>query len=332
MRDNERGRSRSVALSTPVEQWKMACSDRSLRYGMRLMSLGSCFSDNIAQRLHGLGFDILVNPYGTLYNPLSIARALEELLDAERHYTCEQLIRANGVWVSPMHHSSFSDTDEAALVAHLNETLDRSRLYATEADWLLLTLGSSYCYWWKASGEMVANCHRLPAELFEHRMASVAEMELRLTSALDRLLERNRSLCVLLTISPIRYLAYGAEGNAESKARLVLLKEALKARYGARLSYFPSYEIMLDELRDYRFYAEDMVHPSEMAVRILFERLMDGWLDASATEALGTAEALQRLVQHRPKDEAAHRAQIERAASLLATRFPEVQTEQILRS
>lgn len=296
------------------------------------MSLGSCFSDNIAQRLHDLGFDILVNPYGTLYNPLSIARALEELLDAERHYTCEQLIRANGVWVSLMHHSSFSDTDEAALVAHLNETLDRSRLYATEADWLLLTLGSSYCYWWKESGEVVANCHRLPAELFEHRMASEAEMELRLTAALDRLLERNRSLCVLLTISPIRYLAYGAEGNAESKARLVLLKEALKARYGARLSYFPSYEIMLDELRDYRFYAEDMVHPSEMAVRILFERLMDGWLDASATEALGTAEALQRLVRHRPKDEAAHRAQIERAASLLATRFPEVQTEQILRS
>ena len=157
-------------------------------------------------------------------------------------------------------------------------------------------------------------------------------MELRLTAALDRLLERNRSLCVLLTISPIRYLAYGAEGNAESKARLVLLKEALKARYGARLSYFPSYEIMLDELRDYRFYAEDMVHPSETAVRILFERLMDGWLDASAMEALGSAEALQRLVRHRPKDKAAHRAQIERAASLLATRFPEVQTEQILRS
>ena len=125
-------------------------------------------------------------------------------------------------------------------------------------------------------------------------------------------------------------MAYGASGNASSKSRLVLLRELLEERYGVRLLYFPAYEIVLDELRDYRFYAEDMVHPSEVAIQILFERLMSGWLDPKEYTALQKAEAFQRLVLHRPKDKALHLARINEAADRLSRDYPQIAVEQIM--
>lgn len=322
-------RRKSIALTTPVE-WKGVTSSSYLRYGAQLMSLGSCFSDTMAHKLYSLGFSILVNPYGTLYNPLSIARALDDIASPERFYTADDLLYTDGRWVSLMHHSSLSDVRQELLLDRLNDALQEARSCLADAQWLVLTFGSSYYYQWKESGAVVANCHRIPADQFIRRLASVEEMYNALTPVLDKLLAMNPTLQVLLSISPIRYMAYGAAGNASSKARLVLLRELLEERYGERLLYFPAYEIVLDELRDYRFYAEDMVHPSEVAIQILFERLMSGWLDPKDYTALQKAEAFQRLVHHRPKDKALHLARINEAADRLSRDYPQIAVEQIM--
>lgn len=289
---------KAIALSTPVT-WSGITETRRLRYGEKILSLGSCFSERIGSWLFQRGFDTVVNPFGTLYNPISIAQALESLAEGQGAFDPNMLFEHQGKYHSFMHHSRYSRATREEALKCIEEDLQRGREQLLQGRWLLLTLGSSFLYTHKELQSVVANCHKLPEHHFTHTKGDKSLFVARLQPIIATLLERNRELEILLTVSPIRYLRYGAAASQRSKAELLLTAEALEELFKGRVHYFPAYEIMMDELRDYRYYAEDMIHPTELAVEVIRQRLLNGWLSASEQEPLQVAEKLFQRTQHR---------------------------------
>lgn len=265
--------------------------NKTIDHNSRIMMLGSCFAENISKRLIDCGFDIVVNPMGILYNPKSIATALERLI-AGTEFTEDELFYHNGLWASFMHHGSFSHADKNEALRTMNERLREGHEQLKNATHLIITFGSAEVY--ERNGMVVSNCHKLPAREFTHRLLSMEEIV-----ALNfQLSSFNPQLSTLFTISPVRYMGEGAHHGQLNKATLLLATDQICKATGAE--YFPSYEIMMDELRDYRFYATDMIHPSEVAVDYIFKRFTDTYL---TDEAIRTAEEVQKIkksLSHRP--------------------------------
>lgn len=300
---------KQIALNTPVTAPAIPKHIR-IRYGSPMISLGSCFSDTMAKKLYHLGYDILVNPFGTLYNPLSIARALEMLSIAETSLSEDELYCKGDKWVSLMHHSRFCSKQKEDLLQTINSLLRLGHQRLQTAHWLLITLGTSFAYKWRASQEIVANCHKLPAHLFDLHECSLEEMEKAMLGALQPILTHNKQLRILLTVSPIRYMNYGAHESALSKARLLLLTRTIERHFPERITYFPAYEIMMDELRDYRYYADDMLHPSPLAEEFIFHRLCQSMLLEEEEKIRSAALKLRQLAMHRSNDIRKHQALI----------------------
>lgn len=258
----------------------------------RVFSIGSCFAHNVAARLLRSGVDTLSNPLGELYNPLSIEACIGRLLGGER-LTPEELHQRGDMWFSYHTHGSFDTTDREALLERIDRAVEEGQKALLGADYVIVTLGTSWVY--ERGGEVVANCHKMPAEEFTRRRLSLEEV----VGSLERVVDMVAPRKVILTISPIRHLADGLEGNAISKALLrVAVDEVVRRREG--VSYFPAYEILVDDLRDYRFYAEDMTHPSEVAVEYVWECFCRCFMEESAR---GVGEAFGRLADaasHRP--------------------------------
>lgn len=238
----------------------------------RILLLGSCFAENIGAKLAENKFNVDINPFGTLYNPASIAAALRMLLHPER-FTANDLFRHEGVYHSFTHHSRFSSTSETECLEKINDRLFASAQEIRKTGYMVITLGTAYVYRLKSSGQVVANCHKLPEKMFDRSMLSVAEIVSEWKELLLSLWEQCPDLKILFTVSPIRHWKDGAHGNQLSKATLLLAADTLQTAYPERIAYFPAYEIMMDELRDYRFYATDMLHPSELAVDYIWQRL-----------------------------------------------------------
>ncbi len=276
---------KAIKMTTPVV-WKGTPCGAKLSYENRLLSLGSCFSERIGTWLQERSFQVCVNPFGTLYNPLSLAKALDLLVSREEAWGEEDLIYHQERWHSFMHYSRYSSRDKEEALGRINEDFQRGKEALQNADWLLLTLGSAYVYEYRASGQVVANCHKIPEKEFEHRMLSLEESLEAMQGVLEQVFDKNPKLKVVLSVSPIRYLRYSAAENSCSKAVLLLLARALEQSFPNRISYFPSYEIMMDELRDYRFYADDLIHPSSLALKIIRQKLLDSWLQQSDWEIL----------------------------------------------
>ena len=251
-----------------------------------IVSLGSCFSDEIGMRLRDSGFHIEQNPFGTLYNPASIASALRRMMyDIEVGE--EDLVEYEGLWHSWHHHGSFSRTTAEGCLEACNSRLHQAHLALKEASLLMVTFGSAWIF--EHEGAVVANCHKLPQQMFVRRRMSVDDIVALWRPLLDELHACYPSLNILFTVSPIRHIGDGAHGNQLSKSTLLLavdelvdkdLPPAKRKKKGMKMEdqerpvtlYFPSYEIVLDELRDYRFYDPDMVHPSSLAVDMVWDR------------------------------------------------------------
>lgn len=248
-------------IYTPVEIGRLPVS---LDHATPLLSLGSCFADEIGSRLARDGFDILCNPFGTLYNPLSIA-ALLRLAMEDKEIGEENLVYHDGLWHSWMHHSRFSSHDRNACLARCNQAIHLTHERLLQHPFLLVTFGTAWIF--RHNGEVVANCHKLPPQKFcRERLTvdAIVETWQGMEAALHAVgVER------IYTVSPIRHLADTAHGNQLSKATLLLAVERLSG------CYFPAYEILLDELRDYRFFGRDMCHPSELAGDIVYERFLE---------------------------------------------------------
>lgn len=302
--------------------------ERRLKYGDAVLSLGSCFSEHIGRYLTEQGHRVEVNPFGALYNPLSILQALDRLLEGEP-FTEAELFEYDGLWHSSMHHGAYSSADPERTLELINADYTRAAQALPRLKYLLLTWGTAYVYEERSTGRVVTNCHKRPEREFVRRRLSADELTTRLLPRLKDLLDRCPELTIISTVSPIRHLRDGAHDNQLSKATLLMMDEALGTALGSRYHYFPAYEIVQDELRDYRFYAEDMTHPAELTIRIIRERLAE-WLLSDEAQALGTeVDRLRRQWTHRPlhpdhPEYDLRRSQLETVIRALIVRHPEV--------
>ena len=280
-----------------------------LHHSDHVVLLGSCFSDNIGAKMQGALIRATVNPMGTLYNPMSIAHGVQRLIDNEP-IAGRDLFMQGGVWNSYDFHSRHSLPDKQATIDRMNAAITQGHHALKEAQLLTVTLGTAIVYRLKATGEVVANCHKVPQHEFERKMASVNEMVKELDAMLMAVHAFNPGLRVILTVSPIRHIADGLDTNSLSKASLrVAIQEAM-ARHRDYCDYFPAYEIMMDDLRDYRFYATDMVHPSDVAVEYIWQAFQATYLDDRSALAVARCERIHKRLQHRPMS--ANRETVER--------------------
>ena len=284
-------------IDIPQSEWKMAAD-------ARVLLLGSCFADEVGQRMERAGMQVMVNPFGTLYNPASIAASLLRSI-SEREYTVEasELLcdDASALWHSWMHHSRFSAAKRDDLLAAMNETMHRVADFLRQADVLIVTLGTAFVYRLKDTGMLVANCHKQPDQLFVRERMTAYDIVDQWQMLLQLLASVNPSLRVIFTVSPIRHKRDGLHANQVSKGILLQAVDDLvqQADSGVSVSYFPAYELMMDELRDYRFYAADMVHPSEVAVDYIWERFQDTFFDSATKDAVAKSTKEWRRRQHR---------------------------------
>lgn len=284
-----------LKLQTPVECGR---SPFTISYRDRIMVLGSCFADNAGRRMAEAGLDVCVNPFGTLYNPQSICNSVERLENGTEFTAgdCEMMGSGAGLVCSFSHHTSFARQTEAEFLENANGRLREAAEFYRQADIVVITLGTSWCYRHIGKDIIVSNCLKRNAKEFVRERLEPEQTFNMLSKIISG---KTSGKKIILTVSPIRHLKDGAHGNAVSKASLLLAAERLYNAFPDRCTYFPAYEIMTDELRDYRFYAEDMVHPSEQAVRYIWERFCDFALADEDRPLLAAKEKEFRQSQHR---------------------------------
>lgn len=260
---------------------------------------GSCFTEHIGGRLKNLRFSTLINPFGVVYNPFSISNALAQLLADNVVYTRDSIFENQGVWRSWDHHSQFAKPDPDETLAGMNIAFRESVQFLHEATHILITLGTSDVYYLLESGKIVANNHKMPDRLFGSRRLSVDFVTETLTGCLTGLLEKNPGIRFILTVSPVRHLRRGMIENQRSKSVLCLACEAV-CRQIPEAHYFPAYEILLDDLRDYRFYSSDMIHPSEVAVNYIWDYFSNTYFSESTRQINAALEKINAALRHRP--------------------------------
>ena len=263
-------------------------------YTEKISLVGSCFASEIGERLLALRFDVMVNPFGVLYNPGSITASLERL-ESGTPFSERDLIRCGDIYKSFTHGSEFAAMSEEEFLSKNNAILKKSSDHYRASEWIVVSLGTSWVYRRKESGEIVSNCHKLPASLFEREIME----EARTVDLLSSRIEKSPDKKWIFTVSPIRHWKDGAVGNQRSKAKLLLAVESLQRRY-ENVYYFPVYEIFMDELRDYRFYAADMLHPSVTAVDYIWEKFRYFAIDNSCEKRMRKISALNAMNSHRP--------------------------------
>lgn len=273
--------------------------ENTIDHSSEIWTVGSCFADNIGDKLLEGGFNVEVNPLGTLYNPLSILCAVSTLVDGKR-YAPADFFEHEGKWRSFDFHSIFARQTAQESADMVNDTLDRLRARLPYLTTLMLTFGSARGFRLNADGRVVANCHKQHPRIFTETVFTLAEC----SDAILRTIALMRGACprlsdVILTVSPIRHKAYGLHADRVSKATLLLAVDSICVGDPAA-SYFPSYEIMIDDLRDYRFYAPDMVHPSPVAVDYIYEKFSDTYFtDATRARAAEHFLAFRRSLHRR---------------------------------
>ncbi|HPM12940.1 MAG TPA: GSCFA domain-containing protein [Bacteroidales bacterium] len=262
------------------------------------LALGSCFTTYIGNRMHELKFPILVNPLGTIYNPASIAQSID-ILVGTKQISQADLFLEQEVWQSFFLHSQLSNIDSSAVIEQVNQIQHEFAHNKSKLSYVILSLGTSWVYTHNSSGTLVSNCHKQPSSNFTRSRLSVPEIVAYLHAAIKQLREATHNeLQIIFTLSPIRHTKDGAFGNNVSKAALLLAIDELL--HIPNTWYFPAYEIVIDELRDYRYYAADMIHPSETAISYIFEKFSTGYFSRNTMEMCSLIESIQKAVKHRP--------------------------------
>ena len=279
---------------------KIPESPYKMDYSKSMMFFGSCFSENIGQKLIDMKFNVDLNPFGILYNPISIANSLKILLE-KRVFTENDLFQDQGIWNSFYHHSRFSDVDREAALEKINGRIVLSRAFLMKADFLMITFGTSWVYELKKTNQVVTNCHKVPSNEFNRYRLGVLEITEAYHELIQELWKLNPNLKVVFTISPIRHWKDGAVENQVSKAILLLVADRLLNEFkDANCQYFPSYELMMDELRDYRFYAGDMLHLSPVAIDYIFERFCKAMVSNESMQVAKDVVKIMKALLHRP--------------------------------
>ena len=268
---------------------------QTISYGDGILFLGSCFADEIGNICQGLGFDAQVNPFGTLYNPFSVLTSLLRLQSGQPFCHEEVVKVGEGYYCTFSHNTDFWCPSEESLINKVNIHIAMEHSRFVQAKWIIISLGTSWVFRDHATGNVVSNCHKLPSFRFDRVFLNAQST----TKLLSDLLNTFPSKQFIFTVSPLRHLKDGLHDNQLSKASLLLaVDEVCKAFDNAH--YFPAYEILLDELRDYRFYKEDMVHPTDQAVRYIWEKFVQYAINPSEYPAMAAAQELRQMLQHKP--------------------------------
>lgn len=262
-----------------------------------LLSIGSCFTEHIGERLSTLKFKHLENPFGIVYNPISIAAQLE-WLGSDKKFAASDLFENQGLWHSWAHHGRFSDLNKTEILTKINHALQEGQALLPSVTRLLVTFGTANVFILKESDKIVANCHKMPSQIFDKRRLSVKEITTALLSILQKLKLQQPDLQVILTVSPVRHIRDGLVENQRSKATLLLAIDQICQELDFA-HYFPSYELILDDLRDYRFFNADMIHPNEVAIDYVWQRFGAAFFTEETQQLISQIEAIVQASKHR---------------------------------
>ena len=299
-------------------------SNDKITYNDPVMFIGSCFAASIGKQLENGRMPVMINPSGTVFNPVSVCNTLDTITSG-RKYVISDLHNYNGKWLSFNHYTDFSSDDPQNLLDRINNSSREAGKLISEARFLFVTFGTSRVYRWKESGKIVSNCHKIPASEFTNEILSVREAVSLWNNQLDRLRSLFQGLKVIFTISPVRHWKDGAHGNQVSKSVLFLAIEELLS-HPSKPGYFPAYEILMDDLRDYRFYCDDMLHPSASAIDYVWKAFSDCYIDAETKKLWMEISSITRAMEHKIKS--ASKSEIDRFAKSMLTKIDAVENKQ----
>lgn len=267
--------------------------DRIL-YKDNILFMGSCFAGEVGTKMKDLRFNTEVNPFGVMFNPASVALSLSRL-DSCTLFKEEDLLLAGDIYKSFYHGSEFAYDSKEEFLSSNNEILKRASHHFAKSKYIVITLGTSWVFREKRTNQVVSNCHKLPASYFERSSLSIEES----VALLSPFIEKYKDKQWIITVSPVRYLKDGAHGNQLSKSKLLLAADLLASSF-SNLFYFPAYELFMDELRDYRFYAADMVHPASHSVEYVWDRFKEFAVDPVCEAKMKIVGSLNQMYNHRP--------------------------------
>ena len=277
---------------------KVPKSNFEIQYSDHLLCMGSCFAEHIGEKLLSRKFNVSLNPFGILYNPISICDNLNSLLKAYS-YSEEDIFEHQGRWNSFAHHGRFSAFSKSEMLA----TLEKETLQAQEnlqrTNRILLTFGTAFVYIYKSTGQVVANCHKLSGKEFEKKRLSVSEIVAAWSQLIPGLMAHLPNLEIIFTVSPVRHIRDGMIENQRSKSALLLAIDQLEQKFDA-VHYFPAYEALMDDLRDYRFYKDDMLHPSALAIDYIWDLFQSSFFTNQTQDVLQKLEKLRKSLEHQP--------------------------------
>jgi hypothetical protein len=281
--------------------FQIPAPEQTIRFKDKVLCIGSCFAEEVGSLMDKHMFDMLVNPHGILFNSFSIIRALEDLV-THKQYTSKELVTQNNLWHSMHHHGRFSEAEPDRILSNINGSITEAHEFLRNAQWLCITLGSSWVYRYTETGEVVANCHKIPQQRFTKELLEAEVQTQRWNETIASLRKLNRDLKIIFTVSPVRYVRDGLVENNLSKAHLLTTVHALSDN-DLNCFYFPAYELVNDVLRDYRFFKEDLVHPNEQAVRFVFDQFIDTYLDKGERGLFDEISSYLKFSSHRPLHE-----------------------------
>lgn len=266
-------------------------------YNSNIILFGSCFTENMESHFNYFKFNNTTNSHGIIFNPLAIERALSECADNKK-YVQKDLYFYDNLWLSFNHHTKFSSENKKEILTKINNQIIKTNLALTKASHVLITLGTSWIYRFKESGELVANCHKIPQKQFQKELLNINQVIQSLENSITKIKSANPNTIIIFTVSPVRHLRDGFVENNLSKAHLIsAIHHVINNK---QVFYFPSYEIMMDDLRDYRFYKGDMLHPNEIAMEYIWEKFKNSWIDINTFPLMHEIENIQKSLQHKP--------------------------------
>lgn len=272
-------------------------ADMSINHHSPILAIGSCFVSHIGSRLLNLKFPITINPFGIVFNPASVVSTLERL-STGTPFTADELFQHHQLWHSPNHHGQFSHPDLNTSLFRINQAFIQGHQALQQSTRLIITLGTAQVFIRRDSGQIVANCHKLPGHLFERRRMSVPDIVEHLSRVFIQLKNQQPELQIILTVSPVRYLREGFSENQRSKASLLLATEALCDNFSF-VHYFPAYELFMDDLRDYRFCEPDMIHPNTTAIEYIWQAFMGAFIDDNSRTIIQRIAKINSALNHK---------------------------------
>ena len=278
----------------PIQRQKQNLID----YNSKILLLGSCFSENIGNKLSYYKFQTSQNPYGILFHPKAIEKLVDNVIQ-QKDYTEDNIFFHNERWHCFDAHSSLSSSNKQELIDNLNQNTASTFEVLQKASHVIITLGTAWIYKHINSGNTVANCHKIPQKEFSKEILSIDEIQNSLQNICSLISSLNPNATLIFTVSPVRHIKDGFIENQRSKAHLVSAIHQLKEKNNS-VRYFPSYEIMMDELRDYRFYKEDMIHPNQTAIHYIWEKFTNTWFSKHTIDTMQKVEEIQKGLAHKP--------------------------------